>query len=116
MPKRKELSRKDLDRIVRKEAPGYRIAPEQRAAPDAPAQRYAKPDMTVPSLEQTRRKYGSGGPGADAARRPLPKPRPGEPRSTVVQLEPDTPSADARRVAPKRVLISGKGKITSRQG
>ena len=115
MPKRRELSRKELDEIVRKEAPGYRIAPEQRAAPDAPSQRYAKPDATVPSLAQTRRKYG-GGPGSDAARRAIPKAPKGEPRSKVVPLEPETPSADARRVAPKRVLISGKGKITSRQG
>lgn len=115
MPKRRELTRKQLDEIVRKEAPGYRIAPEQRAARDAPAQRYAKPDVTVPSLEQTRSKYDRG-PGTDAARRALPKPAKGEPRSKAVPLEPETPSADARRVAPKRVIISGKGKVTSRQG
>jgi hypothetical protein len=116
MPKRRELSRKELDRIVRKEAPGYRIAPEQRAAPDVPTPRYAKPDATVPSLEQTRRKYGDQGPGAHAARRPVPKAPKDEPRSKAVPIEPDTPNADARRIAPKRVLISGKGKITSRQG
>lgn len=117
MPKPKGLTRKDLERIVREQAPGYKIAPEQHPpnATNGPAQRRSKPDVTVPSMEQMRRKYDRG-PGTDATRAPMPKARPGQPRSRVVPLEPESPSSDARRVAPKRIVVSGKGKITSRQG
>lgn len=116
MPKGKELTRRELERIVREQAPGYRLGPEQRKkATDSVAQRRAKPDVTVPSMEQMRRKYDRG-PGADATRRPVPRAKPGEPRSKAVPLEPESPSDDARRVAPKKVIVSGKGKITSRQG
>ena len=118
MPKRpvKGLSRDRLEKIVRKEAPGYRIAPEQKAQPADRAQRYAKPDVTVPSIDTMRRKYQDRGPGADRAERKTPKRGTGEAPGRVVKLEPEDGNADARRVAPKRILISGKGKVISRQG
>lgn len=117
MPKRppKGLTRDQLEKIVRKEAPGYRIAPEQKASPADRAQRYAKPDVTVPSIDAMRKKYQDRGPGADRAERKTPKRAAGAP-GRVVKLEPEDGNADARRVAPKRVLISPKGKVISRQG
>jgi hypothetical protein len=113
MPKRpsKGLTRDQLEKIVRKEAPGYHIAPEQKVADRA--QRYVQPDVTVPSIDATRRKYRDSGPGADRA---APKRGAREAPGRVVKLEPEPGNVDARRVAPKRILVSPKGKVISRQG
>lgn len=118
MPKRpaKGLSRDELERIVRKEAPGYRIAPEQTGRSADRAARYAKPDVSVPSMDAMRKKYRDRGPGADRADQRTAKPRKAEAPGRVVKLEPEPGNADARRMAPKRVLISGEGKVISRQG
>lgn len=112
MPKPKPLSRKQVERIVKKEAPGYRVI-EQQPAPDA-AQRRVAPEESVPSIDAMRSKYDKRGPGTDRRRRSAPKAT--APGSRVVQLEPESPTADARRQTPKSIVVSGKGKVTSRQG
>lgn len=118
MPKgrTKGLTREQLERIVRKEAPGYRLAPEQDVPSTDRAVRYAKPDVTVPSMDTMRKKYRDRGPGADRVERQGPKPRKGEVPGRVLKLEPEPGNVDARRISPKTVLISGKGKVISRQG
>lgn len=118
MPKKDAKGARDrLERIVRKEAPGYRLAPEQRATRSADrVQRYAKPDASVPSMETIRGKYRERGPGADRAERTIPKPKKGEPRARIVKLEPEDAGTDARRMSPKTIIVSGKGKVISRQG
>ena len=118
MPKgrTKGLTREQLERIVRREAPGYRLAPEQQAPPEDRAARYAKPDVTVPSIDAMRTKYRDRGPGADRADRGVEKAKKGEAPARVVKLDPEPGNVDARRISPKRVLISGTGKVISRQG
>jgi hypothetical protein len=111
-PRSKGLTRERIEQIVRKEAPGYRVAPERKQGTDRD-QRYAPPDVTVPSIEATRKKYRERGPGADhAERRPVKTGKPGR----VVKLEPELDNTDARRVAPKRIHLSPSGKVISRQG
>jgi hypothetical protein len=118
MPKRhpKGLTREQVEKIVRKEAPGYRVAPERQARGADGAARYAKPDATVPSVRAIREKYARRGPGTDRVERRAAKPRKGKAPARSVELEAEPGNADARRVAPKRILVSGSGKVISRQG
>jgi hypothetical protein len=115
MPK---LTRKQLDAIVKKQMPGYRIVEEPTGAGDAAVKR-AKPDASAPATKVMREKYRRRGPGTPEARRTAAR-RSAAAKAgpkTVVRLAPER-SADAAvtRERPKVIIVSGKGRITSAQG
>ncbi len=111
------LTRKQLEAIVKKQMPGYRIA-TQPAGGDAGPKR-AKPDASAPETKVIREKYGKPGPGTPEARRRTTRASVAAKAGpkTVIRLAPDR-SADASvlRERPKVVIVNAKGKITSAQG
>lgn len=104
--------RESVDRIVRREAPGYTIS--RPAASDA--RRQAKPDAVVPPIGDIR-KQAKPAPGTDASGS---APRIAPKRDTEVRLiSPKNGKADAneRAMGPKAVIVSrSQRKIVSRQG
>jgi hypothetical protein len=118
-----KMARKDLERIVRKEMPGYRLARKPkpgRAAADARASaRRAAPEARTPSLDALKRKYL----GADAAPAPKKATRGADTKKRrgadrIVAVEPESAAHPWDRAArPKAVVVSGKDKkIVGRQG
>lgn len=113
-----KLTRKQLDAIVKKQMPGYRIVEEPGTAGDAAVKR-AKPDASAPETKVMREKYRRPGPGTPEARRAARRPSKAAKAGpkTVVQLAPER-AADAAvtRERPKVIIVSDKGRITSAQG
>jgi hypothetical protein len=125
-------SREELDEIVRRELPGYHVAPQ--AAPDPRADgaipaRRAAPDAGTPDLDTLRRKYlrnpGAGGQtAADELAGGNPGPDAGDAGRAgdadddqIVAIAPDDhPDPWDRAVRPKSVVIDPDGKILGAQG
>jgi hypothetical protein len=120
-----KMARNDLERIVRKEMPGYRLTRRPkpgRAAADARASaRRAAPEARTPSLDALKRKYL----GADAVPAPKKATRGADTRKgrgrgadRIVAVEPESAAHPWDRAArPKAVVISGKDKkIVGTQG
>jgi hypothetical protein len=116
-----KMAKKDLERIVRKEMPGYRLArkPKQgRAGADARASaRQAAPEARTPSLDALKRKY-LGAAAARAAGGAARKKGRGRGADRIVAVEPEAAAHPWDRAArPKAVVISGKDKkIVGTQG
>lgn len=111
-----KIPRKKLERIIKKQAPGYKVAEGRPAESDAPRQR-APAQGGTPDLDALKRSYGKTGPGARDAAKRTKAARPTD-DDEVVMLEPEKPSDSLSRGArPKAVVVSGKdGKIIGRQG
>ncbi len=125
-------SREELDEIVRRELPGYHVAPQ--ATPDegadaaVPARR-AAPDAGTPDLDTLRRKYlrnpdavgqtaadelAGGNRGPDA---PTPDDGGDPDDDVIVAIAPDDrPDPWDRSVRPKSIVIDPDGKILGAQG
>jgi len=114
-----KIPRKELEKIVKKQAPGYRVAQGRPAEADA-TRRRAPAQAGTPDLAKLQKRYGKTGVGAmDAARKP-PKAKPVKPEDDdeVVMLEPSKSRDSLSRASrPKAVIVSGKDKkIIGRQG
>jgi len=121
-----KLTRKQLETIVKKEAPGYHIARQSGAADAREAQ--VKPDEITPDLDQLKKKYGgeSTGSGADALPRKATKAASKSARKAtassadgaqIVALESDRPADPWDRGSrPKSIVVSDSGKVIGRQG
>jgi len=96
------MSRARLARVIRREAPGYRIVP-----PPPPVEGSPRPDAVSPELDEIRRRYGVG------AVRARDEGAPGESNSEIVLIEPTALALPGAQ--PKGVVIS-KGRIIGRQG
>ena len=123
------LSRKELEDIVTRDMPGYRLARgaaegEERTAEDAAGDRA---DATTPSLGQLRHKYlfdKYGAAEATSARLEADRGEsaPGEDsddEDQIVTVEPAkaAPAWDVSAARPKVVVVSGREKrIVGRQG
>jgi len=113
-----KLSRKDLEKVVEKEAPGYEIAGSGSAS-DAAGDAAPSADEATPDLEQMQRKYGgddasgsaSDGPAAAKSTKPL------NDDDTIVALEPKDPADPWERGSrAKSIVVSNTGKVIGRQG
>lgn len=119
-----KLTRKQLEAIVKKEAPGYHIA-RQSGAADA-REALVKPDEITPDLDQLKKKYGGENPGgADAGPRKTAKAASKSARKSsaapdgaqIVALESDRPADPWDRGSrPKSIVVSDSGRIIGRQG
>lgn len=122
-----KLTRKQLEAIVKKEAPGYHIARQSGAADAREAQ--VKADEITPDLEQLKKKYGGGesasGASDAAPRKATKSTRKSARKSTaatsdgaqIVALESDRPADPWDRGSrPKSIVISDSGRVIGRQG
>lgn len=114
-----KIPRKELDRILKKQAPGYRVAQGRPAAIDSPRRR-APAQAGTPDLAELKKRYGNKSVGAMDAARKTPKPKAVRPEDDdeVVLLEPSNSRDSLSRASrPKAVIVSGKDKrIIGRQG
>jgi hypothetical protein len=105
-----KLSREDLEEILERELPGYRLAPS-REETDAPSAMPAV-DEATPDLEALRQKF-LGADASEAAEQPS-RTSAGsedsvEPEDSIIAVEPKEatdPWDQSRR--PKVVIVSGK--------
>jgi len=106
-------SRAKLEEILKRDAPGMKIA-KVRAA-DAPAKR-ATPDAVSPDIDELRRKYGVDKTRgtADAVRVRSARPAQDHDESEFVLLTPSD-GADGPGAQPKAAIVS-RGRIIARQG
>src|SRR5207244_1938795 len=125
-----KLSRKQLEAIVKREAPGYRIARSSPADSVDAREAPAIAEDTTPDLEQLRQmssKGGNPGTGADAGRAAprgkSAKKKSSAPESTanddaqIIALEPENPADPWDRGSrPKSIVVDGKGNVIGRQG
>ena len=124
-----KLTRKQLEEVVRREAPGYRVARPPADAADA--RQRASTDAaedTTPDVEQARRKPPAAKrarPGTASDAGDLGNPghsNPAPPADTsdddqIVALEPETPVDPWDRGSrPKSIVVDGTGKVIGRQG
>jgi hypothetical protein len=114
-----KIPRAELDKIVKKQAPGYVVARGRPAATDGPRQR-APAQAGTPDLAQLKKRYGKTGVGAMDAARKQPRAKAVRPQDDdeVVMLEPSNSRDSLSRASrPKAVIVSGKDKkIIGRQG
>lgn len=114
-----KIPRKELEKIVKKQAPGYRVAHGRPAETDSLRQR-APAQAGTPDLAQLQKRYGKTGVGAMDAQRKRPKAKAVKPQDDdeVVMLEPSNPRDSLSRASrPKAIIVSGKDKkIIGRQG
>lgn len=122
-------SREELNEIVRRELPGYHVAPQPEPGAEAdaamPAGR-AAPDAGTPDLDTLRRKYlRNPGEGGQTAADELGAGDPGLAErgiedaddDQIVAIAPDDrPDPWDRAVRPKTVVIGPDGKILGAQG
>ncbi len=110
--KPRKKPRESVEKIVRREAPGYVIT--KPTASDARQQ--AAPDAVVPPMRAIQRKSKQG-PGADGSQSAT---RVSHKRDTEVRLlspKGGKTDASARAIGPKAVIVSkSQRKIVSRQG
>jgi hypothetical protein len=112
-----KLTRKQLDEVVKKEAPGYRIAGSGNAS-DAAGDAAPSADDATPELDRMQEKYRHN-PGteavADAGAKSSTKPLHDD--DQIVALEPDNPADPWERGSrAKSIVVSGDGKVIGRQG
>jgi hypothetical protein len=114
-----KLSRKELEKVVAKEAPGYQIA-GSGAASDAAGDAAPSADEATPDLEQMQQKYGgdgSSGSASDAAGAKESATKPLNDDDTIVALEPKDPADPWERGSrAKSIVVSNTGKVIGRQG
>ncbi len=122
-----KLTRKQLEAVVAKEAPGYQIARPATEGVDAQSSR-APAEGSTPDLEQMQRKLGARpsrgnpGPGAADAKKTVrtkaaPSAKQAKDDTQIVALEPKTAADPWTRAArPKSIVVSGDGKVIGRQG
>src|SRR5438132_12409500 len=125
---RRAMKPGELEKVVKREMPGYRVARRRAPGPDAPT---PPADASTPSLDELRQKYlrekylapdaaaevhaGEGAaPRADKRAR---RGKPDEP-DVIVAVEPEAPAHPWDPAArPKAIVVSGKNKkIVGKQG
>jgi hypothetical protein len=122
------MKKEDLERVVRRDMPGYRLARKAKPRKGADARR-ARPASAAgtPDLDTLRRKYlarGTGSRGtagaADATRRAasIRRPADSDGDDEIVAIEPEAASHPWDRAArPKAVVVSARDKrIVGKQG
>jgi len=115
-----KLARKDLEKIIARDAPGYRII--DRPTHVDSVRRLDRPDAVSADVDTIRRRYGVSAPSnatARAARAAGTKQPTEQPEDEIVVLEPKgaTAADAAQGPGPKVVVVSGaKQRIIGRQG
>lgn len=117
-----KLTPKRLEEIVRKEAPGYRVARPPSDAADARQQLSADAaEETTPDVEQAKRKPAP----SRSVQEPADAVHPARAKAAdasddddqIVALEPEMPVDPWDRGSrPKSIVVDGTGKVIGRQG